>query len=104
MPDKPLIAPTAPTTEPVDKKRTADQEAGNAQSTSPKTKSLDGVTSIDDKVFLECEILAYAALSKIAAQVAEEVKEPIGITTPPANPVPTVILLDDTLVSALQLY
>lgn len=101
MPEKQLIAPTQPTPNPADKDKKAEAESGNAQSSPSKTKPLDGVTSIDDKVFIECEILVYGALSKIAAQVATEA---IGADSSTEAPKPTVVLLDDTLVSALQLY
>src|SRR6202011_158032 len=110
MPEKPLIAPTEPTSGSAgDKTKKADQDGGSTQSASSKAKPLDGVTSIDDKVFLECEILAYAALSKIAARIALESQE--AFQTPAAAPAVgaaaptcTIILLDDTLVSALQLF
>jgi hypothetical protein len=57
------------------KKSTATGEA--AGDTKSSVKRLDGVTSIDDKVFLECEVLAYAAVGTIAAKVATEVEHAI---------------------------
>jgi len=120
MPEKPLIPVTAPSGDKVTK---PDQEPVNGQSASSKMKRLDGVTSIDEKVFLECEILAHVALSEIATQISKEAKaaadkEPKEAidkardlsnqadNIPPATAATraTVILLDNSLISALQLF
>jgi hypothetical protein len=106
MPEKPLIPVTAPSGDKVTK---PDQEPVNGQSSSSKTKRLDGITSIDEKVFLECEILAHVALSKITSKMSTEAKAAIDKARDPSKrgdsiPPATVILLDNTLISALQLF
>jgi hypothetical protein len=41
----------------------------------PEAKALEGKLTIDDKVTIESQTLAYASMAKIAAQIAKEVKE-----------------------------
>lgn len=91
MPEKALIA-----TQPADGTNKTDGKEQQATSTS-QVKRLEGTTTIDDKVFIECEMLAHLAISRIAARIASEV----GSRAPSKT---TVILLDPTLISALQMF
>ena len=72
--------------------------AAPANKTAASVKPLDGSTTIDDKVFLECEILAQEAVSKISQRIAHEIHE-LASEQRPA----TIILVDATIASALQM-
>jgi len=81
----------------------AQKPADTAASASSTSKLPEGVTTIDDKVFLECEILAYKAVSRISRQIGFEVRAAVDVAAPAGTPA-TIILLDETLASAFQLY
>jgi hypothetical protein len=107
MPEKPLI-PVTPAADA--KTKAAEPQGGAAADSAAKVKRLDGVTSIDDKVFLECEMLAHSAVSDIAHQIAAEAVaampavEPVAAMPAQTAKDRTVILLDEPLVSAFQLF
>ncbi len=86
------------------KTRVAQGQGGTASDASSKTKALDGITSIDEKVFLECEILSHSAISRIAERIALEADQAIARTSQAGASNPTIILLDQILVSALQVF
>jgi hypothetical protein len=67
-----------------------------AASSSSDVKPLEGKTTIDDKLSIECELLCYNSLNKIAAQIAAEFSE--------GHSSAHVIFLDDTCRSALQVH
>lgn len=99
MPEKPII-PTTPSTAETDRKQDERATGGGAS----RVKALEGSTSIDDKVFLECEILAHAAIARIADEVAEEVMEAVKKNPSQPGAHPTLFFLDDSLAPSLHLF
>src|SRR5215831_17849821 len=77
-------------------------QATSASPQVPEVKALQGSTTIDNKVSIEAEILAYRAVSKIAKQIAREFHQQY-----PADAGETpywIIVLDDSLVAALTAH
>jgi hypothetical protein len=66
----------------------------------PDVKALQGKTTVDDKVSIEAEILAYSAISKIAKRIASEFHSKFP---DPASGY-RIIVLDDSLVAALTAH
>jgi hypothetical protein len=67
-----------------------------------RAQRLDGKTTVDDKVFLECEFLCHLALSKVAEKIALEVCEATNGRSLDKAPI-RIVLLDQSLVLSLQM-
>lgn len=102
-PRGPAASGTPPTTPTMP--ASAPAESGATKS-SPDVKPLEGKTTIDEKLSIECEILCYKAVRKITEQIAKEFQayhSKAPQKDDKEKPV-CIIFLDETFKSALQLH
>lgn len=110
MPD-PIIPPQpAATQSQKDSKSSNDTQTAKTTSTSTTpsdVKALQGKTTIDEKVSIEAEILAYGAITEIAREIAKEFHDKFLKDKSGKNPTGDnflIIMLDDSLVAALAVH
>jgi hypothetical protein len=117
MANNPIIPPTPAATGRgvTDTAESARSRSDPGVTAASKPERLQGLTTIDDKVFLECEMLAYASIEIIAGKIAAEME---AVTRPATDIGPVtvaetraiatgprlVILVDDELLAALRLF
>jgi hypothetical protein len=87
--------------------KTQTAKTAGTSTTSPDMKALQGKTTIDEKVSIETEILAYSAITAIAEQIAREFHDKILKDQREKNATHNdywIIVLDDSLVAALAAH
>lgn len=110
MPDAIIPPQPASSQSQKDSKSSNDAQTAKATATSatpPDVKALQGKTTIDDKVSIEAEILAYSAITEIAKRIAKEfhdkfTKDQTGKDLTGDDY--CIIVLDDSLAAALAAH